>query len=82
MYRKGSMCFQYTSPAPATHSLATRTENTYSSIKSLFSHLVHNILFDSIWVPACHPSNTSLHTITAFDALKKNYILKCRLISM
>ena len=38
------VCFQYSSPAPATHSLATRSENSHSSIKSLFSPLVHNIL--------------------------------------
>ena len=38
------VCFQYLFPAPATHSPATRTENSHSSIKSLFSPLVHNIL--------------------------------------
>ena len=43
LYRLG--CFQYSFLAPAMHSPAGRTENSHSSIKSLLSPLVHNILF-------------------------------------
>ena len=44
MNKKNDWVLFDSSPAPATHSPATRTENSHSSIKSLFSPLVHNIL--------------------------------------
>ena len=47
------VCFLHSSPASAKHppaararSPAIRTENSHSSIKSLFSSLLHNILFN------------------------------------